>query len=194
MADVLTDISPASLKEKAEKEMGARFIEFPPLPPDIPRKFDLEKYGQDAEAAGQAISGIMLFINAPIIPDKFTIHDEREEKRFSLYDEIKRKHGEEAADKFNELLTNNKLKRNTSGMILAGSVELLEEITGTSPESTSIRNMIKDEVSVKISKDPNTGERIYHDPWNDKDIDQKKAVLADLTNLSVQLLKNLANK
>lgn len=179
-----------------EKEMGGTFVEFPPIPQNMPAHIDLEKFPEnDRELVAECVSVVRSFIHMPLLVDKFTDHDEREDKRMEMYDVVLQKYGKEQAETFNVLATTNKLKRNQIAHIVEATDLYETFVTKTATEAgTLIKRIFNEKIAaIKGPNDPQTGQITVIDQWAQKDLDEKKQILAELTAASVDFLNEVAS-
>ena len=181
-------------RDKIESHMGARFVEFPVVTRELPGNIDFDKFPeQDRQIVQDVVIVTNTFIKAPLIIDKFEDHNEREDTRTKLYDDIKTKYGPESATAFNNLVTYNKLKRNCVGTLsMAASLWSLVE-----PESVSaskISELTNKELRVQSHRNDKDELVVTSDPWSEKSLEEKQKALEQFTNAGIDMLWEIANK
>jgi hypothetical protein len=168
-----------ALADKIKHTEGVTFI--PPKDYDVPNDFGIE--GRKApDRMEDLVAVVTEYLHSPILQDNFG-DDERRAWRTRLEEEAIKEHGPEAGARMNSLLSGNKLRVNTIGMI-KGRLELNQMIGNISAERTRpIMEFINHEVARPTSDEDETP------VWNTKSTEEKIENVNSLSDMLLDFLK-----
>src|SRR3989344_7749952 len=150
------------------------------LPPQeglyLPKRYDLSKVQEiDKPVVELALTTFVSFLSFPKIRDRFFSHADRENWRDRTYNYIRYRHGEENANRFMGITSENQYRRNKWGR-LAEWLSVIEDHVDKQLYNKTMSDISKYEVippvieKGKVIKPP-------HDPWAEADYGEKDRML-----------------